>query len=146
MSTPVEVMRLTAGTCWMCTAPALVRIDLCREHAREHARAVLRVVHDEGPGSATTARERALLAVNNQCLLGYEPPSAEEVLDAIEAEGLRVVDAKEHEAEREEIAILRARLRAIADYTTDGVVESMAREVHPRTGRPIVDALDNEGA
>lgn len=48
----------------------------------------------EGPGGAKTARERALLAVNNQCLLGYEPPSAEEVLDAIEAAGLRVVDAK----------------------------------------------------
>lgn len=59
MSTPIEVMRLTAGTCWMCAALALVRVDteddetrsgvsvnLCREHAREHARAVLRICHD----------------------------------------------------------------------------------------------------
>lgn len=121
--------------------------SVCEQCPRADGRVALdRATAQRLAASATTARERALLAVNNQCLLGYEPPSAEEVLDAIEAAGLRVVDAKEHEAEREEIAILRARLRAIADYTTDGVVESMAREVHPRTGRPIVDALDNEGA
>lgn len=61
----------------------------------------------EGPGGATTARERALLAVNNQCLLGYEPPSAEEVLDAIEAAGLRVVDAAACDEARATLVAIR---------------------------------------
>lgn len=38
-------------------------------------------------------RERALVAINDGCLLGYDPPSAEEVVAALEAAGLRVVDA-----------------------------------------------------
>ena len=69
MAAPIDVMRLTAGTCWMCTAPAFVRIDteddetrdavstsLCREHAREHARAVLRICHDVPAREAGAAK------------------------------------------------------------------------------------------
>ncbi|MCC6649036.1 MAG: hypothetical protein IT374_26145 [Polyangiaceae bacterium] len=65
----------------------------------------------EVSGGAQTPRERALLAIHNGCLLGYEPPSAEEVLDALEAAGLRVVDAQEHERDAR---LLRESIDALA--------------------------------
>ena len=69
--------------------------SVCEQCPRADGRVALdRATAQRLAASAKTARERALLAVNNQCLLGYEPPSAEEVLDAIEAAGLVVVDVE----------------------------------------------------
>lgn len=64
----------------------------------------------EGSGGATI-RERAIDAIETQCL-GYDPPSGADVLGAIEAAGLRIVDAKEHD---NTIATLRLGVRGLAE-------------------------------
>lgn len=78
----------------------------------------------EGSGGAQTPRERALVAINDGCLLGYDPPSAEEVVAALEAAGLRVVDAQEHERDAR---LLRESIDALAAGPTISTAPARSR-------------------